>query len=238
MGDKMMTMSKNSSVSSPQPVSRKEQGEATRQLLLTTAEQLIAEQGMAQVSMRHIVEAAGIGNNSALKYHIGNRVDLVRAIIRRHGEPIAARTRELSEQVRDSDDPRDHVASFIRPHIEHLAELGNPSWQARFIAQVDVDPVLRDEILTGTLVQVPRYDTWSGVPELPPAEEALRSRALRMVVLHTCAAEERLAASTGVPADWPMIGEALIDAVTGMLTAPRHPRNAHSEPTANEGNSP
>ncbi|MGN5238366.1 TetR/AcrR family transcriptional regulator [Rhodococcus sp. SJ-3] len=220
-------MTDDSSPDSPRPVSRKEQREATRELLLTTAERLFAEQGLSLVSMRHIVEAAGQGNNSALKYHIGTRADLIRAIVRKHGEPVAARAREMAEQVRGSTNPRDHLASLVLPYTEHLAELGNPSWNARFNAQVAVDPVFRDEILTGNLVPTPDYDAWAGVPELPPAESLVRRQAMRMAVMHTCAEQERLAATIGAPADWQMIGEAITDAITGLLTAPRHPRNAH-----------
>ena len=236
--DRMLLMINDSLPVSPRPVSRKEQREATRELLLTTAERLFAEQGLSQVSMRHIVEVAGQGNNSALKYHIGTRADLIRAIVRKHGEPVAVRAREMAEKVRGSTNPRDHLAGLVLPYTEHLAGLGNPSWNARFNAQVAVDPVFREEILTGDLVPIPDYEYWRGVPELTPAEALLRRQAMRMAVMHTCAEQERLAATTGDPADWHMIGEGLADAVTGLLTAPCHPRNAHSEPTANEGNSP
>jgi hypothetical protein len=46
---------------------------------------------------------------------------------------------------------------------------------------------------------------------------------MRLAVIHTCAAQERAAADTGTPANWPMIGETLTDAVTGLLLAPRTP---------------
>jgi hypothetical protein len=36
------------------------------------------------------------------------------------------------------------------------------------------------------------------------------------------AEQERVAADTGTPADWHLIGESLTDAVTGLLLAPRH----------------
>jgi AcrR family transcriptional regulator len=206
------------------PGSRREQAEATRELLLRTAERLFAERGLAQVSNRQIVEAAGQANNSALAYHVGSRTDLIDAITRAHVEPIAARTRELVRAARGSRQPRDHVASLVLPYTEHLAGLGNPSWCARFLAQVvtdpalvDLDPVLAVEFLEGVAA------VWSHVADLPPAESALRNQTARVAVIHTCAEQERVAATTGVPADWSLVGVALTDAVTGLLLAPRHP---------------
>lgn len=164
----------------PRPGSRREQAEATRELLLRTAERLYAEHGLAQVSNRRIVESAGQANNSALTYHVGTRTDLIDAITRSHVEPIAARTRELVRLARGSRRARDHVASLVLPYTEHLASLGNPSWCARFLAQVvadpalagtvDVDPVLAVEFLEGVAA------VWSHVADLPPAEAALRNR--------------------------------------------------------------
>lgn len=206
--------------------SRREQADATRGLLLRTAERLYAERGLAQVSNRQIVEAAGQANNSALTYHVGTRTDLIRAITRSHVEPIAARTQERVRAVRGSRKPRDHVASLVLPYTEHLADLGNPSWCARFLAQVvtdpalarqeDIDPVLAVEFLEGAAA------VWSHVADLPPAEAALRDQTARVAVIHTCAEQELLAATTGVAADWSLVGEALTDAVTGLLLAPRH----------------
>ncbi|WP_326568953.1 TetR family transcriptional regulator [Amycolatopsis rhabdoformis] len=207
--------------------SRREQAEATRELLLRTAERLFAERGLAQVSNRQIVEAAGQANNSALAYHVGSREDLIRAITRSHVEPIAARAKERVAAVRQSKQPRDHVASLVLPYTEHLASLGTPSWCARFLAQVvtdpallgvqGVEPVLAVEFADGTAA------VWAHATPLPGAEAALRSQTARVAVIHTCAEQERLAATTGVPADWVLIGEALTDALTGLLTAPRVP---------------
>ncbi|WP_194290858.1 TetR/AcrR family transcriptional regulator [Nocardia aurantia] len=224
----MSSTSPDSSSSPDRPVSRKEQREATRRLLLRTAERLFAERGLSQVSMRQLVEAAGQGNNSAVKYHVGTRDDLIREIIRTHIEPILRRTEERVTQVRDSDDPRDHVASLVLPYTEHLAGLGAPSWFARFNAQVAVDPAFGEELRSLGFPRIPIYQEgaaafWRGSPDLPPAEFALRRQAMRTVVIHTCADHERLAATAGEPGDWDMVGEALTDAITGLLVAPRRP---------------
>lgn len=208
------------------PRRRREQAEATRTLLLRTAEQLFAERGLG-VSNRQIVDAAGQANNSALAYHVGTRTDLVRAVVRSHTEDIARRTRERVEAARGSTDPHDHVASLVLPLTEHLAALGTPSWYARFLAQLSTDPALSSEI-HADLRLTPHFReglaaAWSHAPDLPPAESGLRTRMVRLAIVHTCAEQEATAAATGVPADWTVVGDALTDAVTGLLLAPRRP---------------
>jgi len=203
------------------------QAETTRDLLLRTAERLYAERGLAQVSNRQIVEAAGQANNSALTYHVGTRADLIHAIIRAHAEPIARRTRELVERTRGSTDPRDHVASLVLPYTDHLATLGTPSWFARFIAQTATDPLFAAGTGSGLLL-TPHFQeglaaVWAHVPDLPLEEAALRSQTMRQAIIHTCAEQERAAAESGTPANWTLIGNALTDAVTGLLLAPRTP---------------
>lgn len=191
---------------------RRAQAAATRTLLLRTAERLYAERGLSEVSNRQIVDAAGLANNSALTYHIGTREDLIRALAREHGEPILARTRELTGAARGSTDPRAHVAALVSPYVEHLGSLGHPSWFARFSAQLSADPVfgreLRADPSWGPLIG-------SSLDFFRLRRPELRSQMVQMLVIHTCAALER----QGEPVDWPGIGEELIDAVTGLLLA-------------------
>jgi AcrR family transcriptional regulator len=55
-------------------------GEATRELILLTAERLFAEHGIAAVPLRDIGAAAGQRNNVAVQYHFGDREALVLAV--------------------------------------------------------------------------------------------------------------------------------------------------------------
>ncbi|WP_246457028.1 TetR/AcrR family transcriptional regulator [Saccharopolyspora gloriosae] len=203
---------------------RREQADATRELLLRTAERLFAERGLSEVSNRQIVEAAGQANNSALAYHVGTREDLLRALSDTHSEPITRRTGELIEAASGSDDPRDHVACLVLPYVEHLAGLGNPSWCARFTAQLATDPVLRDNPMRAPemepLLRTVDEALAAHKPELPPKIAAIRRETARLAVLHTCAEQERAAAETGAPADWDLVGVALTDSLTGLLLAP------------------
>src|SRR5919109_278693 len=126
---------------------RGERAGATRNLILATAERLFAEHGVFAVSNRQVSVAAGQGNNAAVGYHFGTKTDLVRAIARKHHEQIERRRLQMVAEVGDSTRVRDWVACLVRPLTEHLADLGNPTWYARFSAQAMTDPGLR-EIMT------------------------------------------------------------------------------------------
>jgi AcrR family transcriptional regulator len=55
-------------------------GEATREVILLTAERLFAERGIEAVPLRDIGVAAGQRNHVAVQYHFGDRENLVQAI--------------------------------------------------------------------------------------------------------------------------------------------------------------
>ncbi|OZF26127.1 hypothetical protein CH295_26250 [Rhodococcus sp. 14-2483-1-2] len=210
-----------------------DRGDATRGLLLRTAERLYAERGLAEVSNRQIVAAAGQANKSALVYHIGTRTDLIHAIRAEHVRAISLRTKEMLEAARGTDNPRELLACMVLPYTEHLAALGNPSWYARFSAQLAPDPVFGTEPVwtPDVLPLIAEYqatvDAWS--PNLTAEVAAIRQQAARVAVIHTCAEQERAAADSGHPADWPLIGDALTDCVAALLSATKQ-----SEPDATE----
>lgn len=200
---------------------RRERAEATRGLLLRTAERLYAERGLAAVSLRQIVEAAGVGNNSALTYHVGDRTGLIRAIAHAHAVDVGERMTTMMAAARHSTEPRDHIAALILPYVRHLSSLGHPSWAARFSAQITADPIYGDTVhdhpaLAAALDEAAAA-VWSHAPDLPDRDRALRTRMVRLLVIHTCADEE----STDAP-DWPEIGESLLDAATALILAAPH----------------
>ena len=72
----------------PAPASRRSEGrdtnnvrgDATREVILLTAERLFAERGIEAVPLRDIGAAAGQRNHVAVQYHFGDRENLVQAI--------------------------------------------------------------------------------------------------------------------------------------------------------------
>ncbi|HZE18336.1 MAG TPA: TetR family transcriptional regulator [Mycobacterium sp.] len=208
---------------------RAERSIPTREAILAAAERLFAEHGVFAVSNRQVSEAAGQGNNAAVGYHFGTKTDLVRAIEQKHRVPIERLREEMVAEMGDSTDMPDWVACLVRPLTEHLAALGNPTWYARFAAQVMADPayhhiVVKDALSSPSLVQV--IDGISRcLPQLPADVRAERNVMARNLLMHTCADRERaLAAGTSVNG-WQAAGSGLIDAIVGLWLAPVTPHS-------------
>ncbi|GAB3442205.1 TetR family transcriptional regulator [Streptomonospora sediminis] len=205
------------------------QANTTREQILTAAERLFAERGVVTVSNRQISEAAGQGNNTAVSYHFGSKAELVRAIVRRHASPIERAREQWLDRARASGEIRDWVGCLVRPVTEHLAELGVPSWYARFGAQVMTDPVLRGIMVEESMSTLPLREVREGLnrctPQLPLAVHVERSNMAGQLIVHMCAERERRLAqgATTPKADWHGAATGLIDAITGMWLAPVTP---------------
>ncbi|MCI3273655.1 TetR/AcrR family transcriptional regulator [Streptomyces cylindrosporus] len=205
---------------------RAEQVRATREAIRTTAERLFAERGVNAVSNRQISEAAGQGNTAVVGYHFGTKADLVRAIAHHHTERLERVTERLLAETGDSAELRDWVACLVRPTPTYLAELGSPTWFARFSAQVMADPALHEIVVDETLSAPVWRRILTGLhrclPELPAEVRAERIAMTRHVILHMCADRERaLALGTPTPrASWHDAATGMIDAIVGIWTAP------------------
>jgi AcrR family transcriptional regulator len=206
--------------------SRADRAHTTRGLILAAAERLFAEHGVVAVSNRQVSEAAGQGNNAAVGYHFGSKADLVRAIARRHLARIEDRRQRMVTEIADNADVRDWVACWVRPVTEHLAEVGSPTWFARFGAQVMTDPALRPVIEEETRFSPSLMRITSGLddclPDLPPAVRSERYDATRLLLVHMIAERElALAGNTPTPrATWHSAATGIIDALVGLWLAP------------------
>jgi AcrR family transcriptional regulator len=205
---------------------RTDRSEGTREVLLVAAERLFAERGMYAVSNRQISEAAGQGNNAAVCYHFGTRTDLLRAIEAKHHRPIEQlRTRMLAD-LDDSAELRDWVACLVRPLTDHLEQIGNPSFYARFAAQAMADPTYHDVVTADALASSQLMQTVNGInrcmPDLPKRVRFERTVMVRNMLMHTCAEHEGALAQQGphAPSPWPLAAEGLTDAITGLWQAP------------------
>jgi hypothetical protein len=176
----------------------------------------------------------GHGNNAAVGYHFGTKTDLVRAIEERHRAPIEAHRERMVAQTGESTDMRGWVSCLVRPLTDHLADLGNPTWYARFAAQAMTDPaypgfVVKDALSSPSLVQV--VDGINRcLPDLPLDVRFERNIMARNLLMHSCADRERALAkgATVARATWREAGSGLIDAIVGMWLAPVSPEGAPS----------
>ncbi|MCT2583656.1 TetR/AcrR family transcriptional regulator [Actinophytocola sp. S1-96] len=201
--------------------SRSDQSGGTRQLILATAERLFAEQGLYAVSNRQISAAAGQGNNAAVGYHFGTKADLVRAIVRQHTERIEELRAELVARVRGSTNVRDWVVCLVCPVTTHLDRLGDPTWYARFGAQVAADPAFRDIMAEESLATPALREVLDGLgrclADLPTHARHQRGEMIRLLMVHGCAERER---ATSPKSTWDDTATGMVDAITGLLTAP------------------
>ncbi len=216
-------------MTAPRPL-RTERASTTRESILTAAERLYAEHGVYAVSNRQVSEAAGQGNNAAVGYHFGTKADLVRAIEERHRVPIEAHRERLVARVDRDADMRAWVSCLVRPLADHLADLGNPTWYARFAAQAMTDPayhgfIVKDALSSSSLVQV--VDGINRcLPDLPLDVRFDRNVMARNLLMHSCADRERALAKGAAVASrtsWQTAGTGLIDAIVGMWLAPVSP---------------
>jgi AcrR family transcriptional regulator len=199
---------------------------ATRELIMATAERMFAERGVHEVSNRQISEAAGQGNNTAVGYHFGTKTDLVRAIVRKHAEPVEERRRELLAELGADPDVRDWVTVLVRSATDHMGSLGTPSWLARFSAQLMNDPALREIQLQESRSSPSLTRVVDGLAsrlaDLPPEVRLERGDMARHLIIQMTA-EFELALAEGRPtvrATWEEMTAGLIDGIVGLLTAP------------------
>jgi AcrR family transcriptional regulator len=208
---------------------RTDRNVATRERILDAAERLFAEHGVWAVSNRQVAHEAGQGNTAVVGYHFGTKIDLVRAILARHAEPVHHLRERMLAETEGSTDVRDWVACLVRPTAEHLATLGVPSWFARFAAQVATDPALRETTMADALDSPTLRRIVTGLdaclPTLPDEVRREREDISRHLLVHLFAERER-AVAEGRPtarASWANAATGLTDAVVGVWLAPVTP---------------
>ena len=116
-----------------------------RQLILDTAEQLFAEQGVDAVSLRAINAAAGV-SPGVLHYHFGNREVLLEALLERRMDVLMEQRRILLEQIDpQSPDLKDIITALVQPLADFVLEDGDEGKRyVQFMARIYSD---RSDIL-------------------------------------------------------------------------------------------
>ena len=194
--------------------------DATRLHLLTTAERLFAERGIAGVSLREIGAAAGQRNNSAIQYHFESKQGLVLAICEQRMLAVNERRLAMLDALA-GDDLRALVEAFVLP----LADTVRPgSFYLRFLAQLLAGPAqapraaLELDVLHAMRRLIARVERC--LTMLPPALRRPRFQAAAVLVVHTLAAHERQLHGHGGGPSLALRVSDLVDATLGLLTAP------------------
>ena len=183
-------------------------------MLLDAAARLFAERGVDNVSIAEIVREARQRNASAVQYHIGNRDDVLFAVLARHVPAIAERRHQLLERARST------PAMDIRP----------AGWRERAYLQIgselsgaiDRTSTEIQELMTKT----DGYAAWDLLrercPEVPADLWRVRREICIVFVGRAAADRARLldnGDAHGVLSDDRFVGN-LIDMVIGAMTAP------------------
>jgi AcrR family transcriptional regulator len=208
-------------------VRRDDRAGATREALLAAAERLFAERGVHAVANRQISEEAGQGNNAAVTYHFGTKVDVVRAIVRKHAERMEEIRARMIADIEGSTDLRDWVACAVRSVFQHLEELESPTWYARFIAQVTADPAFHAVTAQEFAAVAPSMTQLQEglnrcLPDLPPEVYAERVAMTRHLITEMSADRERAIADNAPTnrASWGDAATGLIDVIVALWQAP------------------
>lgn len=202
-----------------------EQSARTRALLIGAAEKLIAVNGVAAVSSRQISKAAGQGNNYAVGHHFGSKDDLLRATLTAHNVPIERLRRRCLTEVGSEPGVRDWLRCLVGPEVEYLAELGAPSYFARFFAQVSSDPsatvLLYEETARSEVLMTILDRFYATLPAFSDDVLEVRNNLTRHIIVNALADIERAAEggeARTVP--WQHQRDLVVDALTGMWLAP------------------
>ncbi|MER6085794.1 TetR family transcriptional regulator [Streptomyces sp. NPDC001833] len=216
-------MSRETRAAAPQSVHQP----GTPELLLRQAERLYAEHGIAAVSNRRVAEAIGIANNYAVGYHFGTKAGLVRALVRSHYTEIDRIRRQLLLETAAPHDTHDLARLLVLPTVLHLAEQPAPTWYARFYLHAMTDPEWRALLTEEGRATPSTKDTWEALLDSITGVDRrileFRGQLISVLVARACAGyEEQLDEGTQLPGTtWQSVGDFVVDAVTGMLTAPQ-----------------
>lgn len=178
----------------------------TRERLLLTAERLIAEAGVGQVSMRQINAEAGARNLSAVHYHFGSLDGVIAAILEYRMAPIERRrSAMLDELVADKSRQitvNDVLNAVVWPLAEQMLARAGSNHYIGFVAAT---------------YRTPRLDSWRAVN--PRHRRGLVRSYIMLRRLLPGIPKEVL--HTRILMEWRLVNYALAD--VDMVIRARHP---------------
>ena len=190
--------------------------------MIEVAERLVAEHGLAALSLREVAAEAGQRNHSAVQYHFGSKEGLIAAVFETRMAPIEHRRHQLLVEL-DAEGAGSDVRRLAEAAVLPLADavLVQPAgWYGRFVAEIlGSAPEL---LATDRPVMASLTTVGARLVELVDVEpDRLRAQRVDLAfrfVAHALADEERAAAGTParrVPA--PALAGQLVDLMVAML---------------------
>jgi len=195
--------------------------------MIDAAERLVAERGLAAMSLREVQGAAGQRNKSAAHYHFGSKEGLVEAVVATRMGAVGAARRELLDDIGPDADRRELVEALVLPLADHVLSGPRSSHWARFLVQAANDPTLAAVVrrsFEGSSFRDVRGRLLASLDHLP---EPLRARRLDhavAIVVTSLAHLEGGGRGDGavtLPASVQIAD--LVDMALGLLEAPASP---------------
>ncbi len=207
---------------------RNSSGEATRIKLITVAETMFADRGIAAVSLNEIRVAAGQSNAAVVNYHFGSKEVLIRAILEDRLERIEEERGRLLDEVLADGRPvelRGLLEALVVPqvssiergerHVELVAqllfhgygEIGGHAW------------ILADPLLTGNGQRLNQL-IWQQLSHLPDAVATARLRFVYTSCLNTLADRQRQLKAEAATLPTRVFVSDLIDSLSAVICAP------------------
>jgi AcrR family transcriptional regulator len=107
--------------------------------MVDAAERLVAEQGLAALTVQAVQREAGQRNKSAVRYHFGGRDALIAAVLSDRMARTEARRTSMLLALPEMVSTRQLVEVLVLPIVESVLER-EPSYWARFVIQTLSDP--------------------------------------------------------------------------------------------------
>jgi AcrR family transcriptional regulator len=194
----------------------------TSEELLIVAERLFAERGIAAVSLRQIVAAAGHRNPAAIQYHFGDKEGLIRAIVQ-YRVPVSNQRRlEMLAALEDSGETGDLRRLLAAAAVPLLELHAVTPYYVRFLVRL----FERGHFDTSIFISLDRSGNQkfgellnAALADLPPAIISTRRERATTLMINDIAAHQKAAEEGPVGPDDLYI-EDLLDTLVAVLSAP------------------
>lgn len=204
-------------------------GQATRELIIVTAERLFAEFGIEAVSLRDIAAAAEQKNNAAVHYHFGDKENLLKEIILFRVKDIEDRSTRIQEKLHSGRRPpnvSDYVRSYILPFERNIHD---GDYYLLFLSRIIIErggiASLRDQV-TIKSTNLLREGLRRALPNCPEATIEARWQIVVISVIHSLASYQTACRSGVLTTPLEHLLDDLIRFHTaGLKAAPRPPSN-------------
>lgn len=206
---------------------------ATKAIIITTAEQLFAEQSVAAVSINTVNTAAQQKNRNAVHYHFGGKDGLLQAIFDKHTPAIHDRRQLMLDRAMADSQPkaaslRQLVEALVIPVAEKLADQDGGEAFLRISAELAASNTLDYYQPSAKPLRLNREDTLAQliIEQLPDLPQAIVEQRMMLVVgllFHGLADHsqvKRSAEGQGPLSNTELMVANLVDSIVAILSNP------------------